>query len=449
MKKPELLVIDDDESIRSQMKWALIEDYDVFVAEDPLSAMKIMDRQKPPLVTLDLGLPPDPEGIEEGLKLLERILINHPTSKVIVVSGNPDSDAPLHAISKGAHDFFTKPINIDELKNILGRAYYVYSLESKYQSLQRKFHQQSFNEMIGSSPKMQEVFNTVNKIATTDVPVLILGESGTGKELVANAIHAQSLRTDKSFIPINCGAIPENLMESELFGHEKGSFTGAHTQRKGKIELAHEGTLFLDEIGDLPLPLQVKLLRFLQDNKLERIGGREVIELNVRVVAATNRKVEELVREGQFREDLYYRLAVVTIDLPPIRERGEDKLLLAQSFLQKYGTSRGNSKILSPEAIESIDQYEWPGNVRELENKIQRALAFAEGNHITPEDLALTGIEGESKSLNLKKAREELDIKYINMAIMKNDGNVSRAAEDLGLTRPTLHALMNKYCIRK
>ncbi|MDH3973638.1 MAG: PEP-CTERM-box response regulator transcription factor [Deltaproteobacteria bacterium] len=449
MKKPELLVIDDEESIRSQMKWALIEDYDVFVAENAATAMKIMDRQKPPLVTLDLGLPPDPEGIEEGLKLLERILINHPASKVIVVSGNPDSDAPLQAISKGAHDFFTKPINIDELKGILKRACYVYSLESKYQSLQRKFHYQSFKEMIGSSSKMQEVFSTVKKIATTDVPVLILGESGTGKELVANAVHDQSLRGGKAFVPINCGAIPENLMESELFGHEKGSFTGAHTQRKGKIELAHEGTLFLDEIGDLPLPLQVKLLRFLQDNKLERIGGRETINLDVRVVAATNKRIEDLVREGHFREDLYYRLAVVTIDLPPIRERGEDKLLLAKSFLQKYGANRGNPKSLTPEAIESIDKYEWPGNVRELENKIQRALAFADGNHIIPADLALGSAEGESKSLNLKKAREALDIKYINTAIMKNKGNISRAAEDLGLTRPTLHALMNKYCIKK
>lgn len=449
MKKPKLLVIDDDESIRSQMKWALIEDYDVFVAEGALTAMKIMDRQMPPLVTLDLGLPPEPEGIEEGIKLLERILINHPATKVIVVSGNPDADAPLHAISKGAHDFFTKPINLIELKSILKRAYYVYSLESKYQSLQRKFHQQSFSEMIGSSPKMQEVFNTVKKIATTDVPVLVLGESGTGKELVANAIHNQSLRRDKPFIPINCGAIPENLMESELFGHEKGSFTGAHIQRMGKIELAHEGTLFLDEIGDLPLPLQVKLLRFLQDNKLERIGGRETISLDVRVVAATNKKIEQLIRDGQFREDLYYRLAVVTIDLPPVRERGEDKLLLAKAFLQKYGASRGNAKILGPEAIKCIDKYEWPGNVRELENKIQRALAFADGSHITPGDLALVGMGEGEPLLNLKKAREEVDIKFINMAIMKNNGNISRAAEDLGLTRPTLHALMNKYCIKK
>jgi two-component system NtrC family response regulator len=303
--------------------------------------------------------------------------------------------------------------------------------------------------MIGDSSIIEEIFTTVRKLATTDVSVLITGESGTGKELVARAIHNQSVRAEGAFAPINCGAIPENLMESELFGHEKGSFTGAHTQRKGKVELANNGTLFLDEVGDLPLHLQVKLLRFLQDQKIERIGGRETLALDVRVVAATNKNLEDMIHAGAFREDLYYRLAVVTIELPPLRSRGDDVVLLAKSFLHKYARGKGNEKTLSQDAIEAIKSYEWPGNVRELENKIQRAITFADDASITSSDMNLTVHKKTGDSLNLKTAKEDLEIEYIKMALHKNKGNISRASIDLGLTRPTLHSLVKKYKLHK
>lgn len=431
------------------MKWMLVEDYDVFLAKDSESAINIMQKEMVPLVILDLGLPPDPEGVDEGFHLLSQLLRKNSSAKIVVVSGNPDKEAPLKAIAKGAHDFFAKPIDADELRGILKRASYVLNLEKEYQSLQKKIQDKDFAEMIGSSPKIEEIFTAVRKLATTDVSVLITGESGTGKELVARAIHNQSIRNNGVFVPINCGAIPENLMESELFGHEKGSFTGAHVQRKGKIELANSGTLFLDEVGDLPLPLQVKLLRFLQDQKLERIGGRETLELDVRVVAATNKNLEDMIHAGAFREDLYYRLAVVTIELPPLRSRGDDVILLAKSFLQNYACEKDNKKSLSSDAIEAIKSYAWPGNVRELENKIQRAITFAEGTSISAADMSLKVRKKTGDSLNLKMAKEDLEIEYIQLALNKNKGNISRASIDLGLTRPTLHGLLKKYKLHK
>lgn len=447
--KPGLLIIDDDESIGLQMKWALRDEYDVSLATDSKTALKIIKNKMSPVVTLDLGLPPDPEGTGEGFKLLESIMQYSPATKVIVVSGNPDEEAPLEAISKGAHDFFIKPIDMDELKFVLNRSYYVYTLENEYKSLKSRFRSEPFGEMIGSSRTMQEVFDTVRKVSTTDIPVLITGESGTGKELVAKAIHRNGIRCSDPFIPINCGAIPENLMESELFGHEKGAFTGAHIRRQGKIEMANGGTLFLDEIGDLALPLQVKLLRFLQDQTLERVGGRETFKLDVRIIAATNKNVEWLVKEGRFREDLYYRLAVVTIELPPLRDRGEDLLILSRHFLQKYNAGNGRAKSLSMKAIKTMQVYEWPGNIRELENKIQRAVAFTEGSVISATEMGLADTRTEERNLNLKRAREQLDVEYINLALAKNSGNISRAADDLGLTRPTLHGLIKKYNIEK
>ena len=447
--KPKLLIIDDDESIRTQMKWALAQDYETYFADDSNKALEILKNEQPCLVTLDLGLPPHPEGTAEGLRLLKLILQRDPAVKIIVVTGNPDKSAALEAIAQGAHDFFTKPVNIDELKAILNRAYYVHTLETEYRKLQEKVESQSFGEIIGLCPKMQDVFATIRKVATTDVPVLITGESGTGKELAAHAIHNQSVRHEKPFIPINCGAIPENLMESELFGHEKGAFTGAHIQRAGRIELAKGGTLFLDEIGDLPLSLQVKMLRFLQDHKIERVGGREAIEIDARIIAATNKDVKRLVADGLFREDLYYRLAVVTVDLPSLRERGEDVILLAKAFLQKFADIRKGAKSLSNEAIDAINRYEWPGNVRELENKIRRAITFAEGKEISSADLGFEAGEKASQPLDLKKAKEEVEKRIINTAILKHKGNISRAAEELGLTRPTLHHLIKKYNITK
>jgi len=451
MPKPKILVIDDDEPIRTQMKWALIQDYDLFLAKDGSEALQLIKKEAPALVTLDLGLPPTPEDTVEGIRVLEQILEIEPSTKVIVVTGNPDKSAALKAISLGAHDFFTKPIDLSELKAILKRACYVHSLEKECQSLQKQVHQQ-FSDMIGSSGRMQEIFSTIKKVSTTDVPVLITGESGTGKELVARAIHSNSTRSTRPFIPINCGAIPENLLESELFGHEKGAFTGAHAQRKGKVELADQGTLFLDEIGEMPLQLQVKLLRFLQDYRIERVGGREELELDVRVIAATNKDLKKQIDEGRFREDLYYRLAVVTIEMPALRERSSDTLLLARFFLQKF--SNGASKKLSQKAIDAIGAYNWPGNVRELENRIRRAVTLAEDNTITPFDLGLgseldraEGAPGAPLGLNMKKAVEELEIKLINAAILKNDRNISKAAEDLGLSRPTLYSLLKKYGI--
>ncbi|MFZ3063827.1 MAG: PEP-CTERM-box response regulator transcription factor [Nitrospirota bacterium] len=449
MDKPKLLIIDDDESIRTQMKWALAQDYEVFLAEDAEKAIGLFKAEQPPLVTLDLGLPPYPADTSVGLKLLADILQYEPMVKVIVVSGNSEKSAAIKAVSQGAYDFFTKPVNIDELRIILKRASYVHTLEAEHKNLQKQIESRDFGEITGSSEKMQNIFSTVRKVATADVPVLITGESGTGKELIARTIHSRSVRKDKPFVPINCGAVPENLIESELFGHEKGAFTGAHIQRKGRIELAEGGTLFLDEIGDLPLPSQVKLLRFLQDHTIERVGGRETLQIDVRIVAATNRDIKRLITDGLFREDLYYRLAVVTIDLPPLRERGEDILLLAKTFLQRFSDSKATHKSLSNEAIETMTRYEWPGNVRELENKIRRAITFAEGKEIRSADLGFEAGETASQSLDLKKAKEEVEKKVINAALLKHKGNISRAAEELGLTRPTLHHLIKKYNITK
>ncbi len=447
MKKPRLLVVDDDENIRTQMKWALLEDYDVFLATDGEEALNVMVKKKPSLVTLDLGLPPSPEDITEGLKLLGQFLQLDPTLKVVVVTGSPERSAALKAISLGAHDFFTKPIDIDELKAILKRAYYVHSLEIEYRDLQKKVREKSFNEIIGSCPKMLDVFNDIRKIATTDVSALITGASGTGKELVARALHRQSERRDKPFVAINCGAIPENLMESELFGHEKGSFTGAHTTRKGKFEVANKGVIFLDEIGELPLALQVKILRFLQDHKIERVGGRKMIDVDVRVIAATNKNLKKLVSKELFRDDLYYRLAVVNINLPPLVERGDDISILAKSFLNQYSISNDAPKQFSEEAMENIIMYQWPGNVRELENRVRRAITLADGPSITSKDLGLVSAETPGMGLNLKAARVALDKKYIKLAIVKHDGNISKAADELGLSRPTLHQLMKRHSI--
>jgi len=447
MTKPRLLIIDDDEPIRTQMKWALIKDYDVYLAHDGTKAMEVVKEMEPAIVTLDLGLPPHPEDTSEGLKLLGQILAKAPSTKVIVVTGNPDKSAALKAIGSGAHDFFTKPIDVEELKAILKRANYVHTLEEELVELQKQQPGKAFSDIIGSDEKMQAIFDTVRKVSTTEVPVLITGDSGTGKELVASAIHSNSLRAKGPFIPINCGAIPENLLESELFGHEKGAFTGAHAQRSGKIELANGGTLFLDEIGELPLQLQVKLLRFLQDFKIERVGGRETLEIDVRIIAATNKDLKEMISDGKFREDLYYRLAVIELALPPLKERGEDILLLARAFVNKFSPDGSRPKRLSEQAVDALYAYEWPGNVRELENKVRRAITLAEGPVISASDIGLETPEAETDSLDLRLAREKAEKMVIGKALLKHDYNISKAAEDLGLTRPTLHHLIKKYSI--
>ncbi len=450
MTKPRLLIIDDDESIRKQMRWALAQDYDVITAEDRPSALNAVKR-KPWVVTLDLGLPPDEAGSSEGMACLREMLRCDPFIKVVVITGNTDKENALKGISAGAYDYLTKPVDIDELKVILKRAVHVASLERENVELRNRIDKGVvFEDLLGTTESMQEIFTTVRKVAPTDVPVLITGESGTGKELVARAIHQRSRRKDGPFIPINCGAIPETLLESELFGYEKGAFTGAHTRKKGKIELANNGTIFFDEVGELPLQLQVKLLRFLQEQEIERIGGKERIKVDVRVLAATNRDLEKAIAESTFREDMYYRLALIHIKIPPLRERKDDLLLCAMAFLQKFAKEFGkNFKGFSNEAIDTITSYTWPGNVRELENRIKRAVIMADGPTITPQALSLNARPEEgskpSEPLNLKSGRERAEKEYIHKALLRHNGNISRTADELGISRPTLYDLLRKY----
>jgi two-component system, NtrC family, response regulator len=450
LRKQKLLIIDDDEDLRTQMKWALTADYDVYPAEDRQSAITLINREQPDVVTLDLGLPPNPAGVEEGFAILDHILDDYSHTKVIIITGRGEKEHALRAVEKGAYDFFYKPIELDELKVVLRRAFHVSQLEKEQRELRHRLSGDTFEDMIGTSQKMQDVFSTIRKVATTDAPVLITGESGTGKELVARAIHRLSIRGSKPFIPINCSAIPENLIESELFGHEKGTFTGANAQRKGRFEMAEGGTLFLDEVGDLPLTLQVKLLRFLQEKTIERVGGREQIDVDTRVLAATNRDLEEAMKNSTFREDLYYRLNVVKISLPALRERNADVILLAKTFLDRYTGEIGKKiKGFSSQAIESIERYLWPGNVRELENRIKRAVIMSEGKNITQEDLEMKLIAGRKECTVLKEAREILEKDLILKAMARNENNLTKAASDLGVSRPTLYALMGKLGIPK
>lgn len=450
MQKPKLLIIDDDEDLRTQMKWSLTEGYDVYLAEDRQNAIAIINKEQPAVVTLDLGLPPNPAGVEEGFIILDYILDHYSHTKVIVITGRGEKEHALRAVGKGAYDFFYKPIEIDELKVVLRRAFHVSQLEHEQREMKQRLSGDHFEGMIGTSSKMQDVYSAIRKVATTDAPILIRGESGTGKELIARAIHQLSVRASKPFIPINCSAIPENLIESEFFGHEKGTFTGAHMQRKGRFEMAEGGTLFLDEIGDLPLTIQVKLLRFLQEKTIERVGGREQIEVNTRILAATNRDLQDAMKKGAFRDDLYYRISVINISLPPLRERNEDIVLLAKTFLHRY-TSENKKKIkgFTRQAIEAIERYSWPGNVRELENRVKRAVIMSEGKKITLEDLEMEPIAGNKESMILKDAREMLEKDLILKAIARNENNLTKAASDLGVSRPTLYDLMEKLGIPK
>ncbi|OQB54966.1 MAG: Transcriptional regulatory protein ZraR [Deltaproteobacteria bacterium ADurb.Bin151] len=450
MKKQKLLIIDDDEDLRTQMKWALTGDYDIYLAEDRPSAIALINKEQPAVITLDLGLPPNPAGVEEGFAVLDHILDEYGHTKVIIITGRSEKEHALRAVGKGAYDFFYKPIELDELKVVLKRAFHVSQLEQEQRDLRQRLSGDTFEGMIGTSSKMQDVFSAIRKVATTDAPVLIRGESGTGKELVARAIHRLSIRASRPFIPINCSAIPENLIESEFFGHEKGTFTGAHVQRKGRFEMAEGGTLFLDEIGDLPLTIQVKLLRFLQEKTIERVGGREQIEVDTRILAATNRDLEEAMRKAAFRDDLFYRISVINISLPPLRERNADIVLLAKTFLDRYANeSKKKIKGFSSQVIEALERYAWPGNVRELENRIKRAVIMSEGKKITLEDLEMQSVAGVKENILLKDAREHLEKELILKAIARNENNLTKAASDLGISRPTLYDLMQKLGIPK
>ena len=443
--KPKLLIVEDDEGLRTQMKWALAQDYDVLQAENRQIALEIVKNDHPSVVTLDLGLPPHPAGVEEGFATLNEILTEFPQTKAIIITGRGEKEYALRAVGLGAYDFFYKPIEIEELKVVLRRAFHVSQLEREHRELQQRMSGDSFEGMLGTSDRMQEVFAMIRKVATTDAPVLIEGESGTGKELVARAIHQRSLRNTGPCIVINCSAIPENLLESELFGHEKGAFTGAHIQRKGRFEMADGGTLFLDEIGELSLPLQVKLLRFLQERVIEHIGGRKEIEVDTRVIAATNRDLKEAMKDGSFREDLYFRLGVINIYLPPLRERVGDLMVLAKAFLRRYAEENKKKLIgFTSAATEAIEKFEWTGNVRELENRIKRAVIMAEGKRLTPKDLEMEAPKPKYDSMSLKDAREAMEKELIERSLARNKGNITKAAVELGVSRPTLYDLMQK-----
>jgi len=445
-----LLIVEDDEALRTQMKWGLAGDHEVFLAGDRLGALEVFEKERPPVVTLDLGLPPDPDGVGEGLLTLSDILERDPLSKVIIITGRDEKEHALEAIGRGAYDYLIKPVELDELKVIVRRAVHVSRLEREHRELQKVFGEDPFEGMLGTSPQIQEVFEKIRKVATTETSILITGESGTGKELAASAIHHRSARKDGPFVVINCGAIPETLLESELFGHEKGAFTGAHIQRKGRIETAHGGTLFLDEIGEFPAHLQVKLLRFLEDKKVERIGGRELIQVDVRVLAATNTDLDKALREGRFREDLYYRLAVIKMHMPPLRERSGDIQLLAKAFLQRYASGNNNRVDgFTPKAMRILESHIWHGNVRELDNRIKRAVIMAEGPKVTPADLELTTPYTKYQGQSLREAREALDREFVLQAMARNKGNLTRTASDLGISRPTLYELMQKLGVEK
>lgn len=448
--KPKVLIVDDDEEIQVQMKWALSQQYEVLLAEDRPGAVNLFKNERPVVTLLDLGLPPQPNACEEGLGALSDLLGMDETAKVIVVSGQGEKKSALQAVGAGAYDFLCKPVEMEELKLLLRRCIYVGELEREFRRLQQAVRAEGFEDMLGASPHMQGVFAYIRKVAKTTAPVLLLGESGTGKEMAALAIHRRSSHKDGPFIAINCNAIPENLIESELFGHEKGAFTGAHAQRKGMIESASQGTLFLDEIGELPAGVQVKLLRFLQEQRFQRVGGRQEIQIVTRIIAATNMDLKQAVTESKFREDLYFRLAVVVIKLPPLRERADDVVLLAREFLHKYAAQNGKTNLtFTPEALRAINCHSWPGNVRELQNRVKRAVIMADGRRITEGDLEISPSSNVAGAPTLKEVRESVERELIQQTLKRHLGKVTSAAAELGISRPTLYELMDKLGIVK
>lgn len=445
--KQKLLIVEDDQGLQRQLKWSY-EDFEVFCASNRAEALALLRAEEPDVVTLDLGLPPDPDGVTEGFAVLEEILLVKPDTKVIVASGHNARESAMRAISAGAWDFYQKPVDIDELHLIVKRAFHVRELELQNQKAQapKAEGELLFGSMITASPQMLKAARTIERVANTNASVMLLGASGTGKELLARGLHDASDRKGKPFVAINCGAIPENLLESELFGHEKGAFTGAIKTTEGKIELANGGTLFLDEVGDIPLPLQVKLLRFLQERVIERIGGRKSIPVDVRIVCATHRDLNQMISDKEFRDDLYYRLAEVPVHIPRLTERQGDAVLLAKHFLSRFAREMNPSiKGFAASALTAIDQWDWPGNVRELENRVKRAVIMAEGKFISVDDLQFDLIDDDDRILNLKAAREAADRHAIGRAIARTEGNISNAAKLLGISRPTLYDLLKQY----
>ncbi|MEM8883299.1 MAG: PEP-CTERM-box response regulator transcription factor [Planctomycetota bacterium] len=448
--KPKLLVVDDDPEIIKQIRWALADRFGLNTASDRTAALRTFSRERPPIVLLDLGLPPQPRQAKEGLATLEGILQIEPATKVIIVSGNAERANAVRAVERGAYDIFPKPIDLDQLSTVLDRVLRRMELDI---AAKRSARGTAFEGIVGSSGTMNAVFEMIRKVARSDIPVLITGESGTGKELVANAIHRLSQFQEGPFVPIHCGAIPEGLMESELFGHEKGAFTGATQRRIGKFESAQDGTLFLDEIGELAPDPQVKLLRFLQEKVVERVGSTDRIPLRTRLIAATNRKLEDEIEAGRFREDLYFRLNVIPLELPPLRARGDDAVELAEHFAEVYAREFGRPvKELSPDACDAVRAYDWPGNIRELQNKLKRAVVMADGTRITAAELDLRARAhdpeaGEIPRLRDLRAKTESDL--IRRALDVNGGNISKTAKALGVSRPALYEMMDKYGIER
>ena len=445
---PKLLIVEDDEGLQAQLKWAY-EDFDVTIAGDRDSAITALRAEEPSVVTLDLGLPPDPDGTTEGFAILDAIMALRPETKVIVASGHGARESALRAIEHGAYDFYQKPVDIEALGLIVRRALNLARIEEENRRLAGQIGEDKtvLGGLITSAPEMVKVARTIERVANANVSVMLLGASGTGKELLARGLHDASNRSKGAFVAINCAAIPENLLESELFGHEKGAFTGAVKTTEGKIEQAHGGTLFLDEVGDIPLPLQVKLLRFLQERTIERIGGRKVIDVDTRIVCATHQNLEAMIGEGTFREDLFYRLAEIVVKIPTLAERPGDATLLAKAFLNRFAAEMNPQvKGLASDALAAIDGWAWPGNVRELENRVKRAVIMADSKLVSAADLDLDGDgEEEGDILNLKSAREQADRKVIRHALARSEGNISSTAKLLGISRPTLYDLLKQY----
>ena len=445
-----LLIVEDDLALQKQIKWSL-DQFESVTADDRQSAMVQLRRFAPAVVTMDLGLPPDADSVSEGFKLLEQILAAEPDTKVIVLTGQNGQANALKAIAMGAYDFLAKPFEPEVLALTVERAFRLAELQAENRRLQSMQTPDALAGLITKDPGMLRVCRTIEKVASSNVTVMLLGESGTGKEVLARGLHQSSGRKANKFVAINCAAIPDNLLESELFGYEKGAFTGAVKTTVGKIETAHGGTLMLDEIGDLPLPLQSKLLRFLQERVIERVGGRQEIPVDVRIVCATHQDLKQLIAEGRFREDLFYRLAEIVVDIPPVRERVGDAALLAHAFVKRFSSDGGrNSLTLSADAVRAIEQHTWPGNIRELENCIKRACIMADGQQITADDLGLVAAasDEDDRSLDLRTVRDEAERKAVIAALARVDGNVLRAAELLGVSRPTLYDLMHRLGLK-
>ncbi len=442
-----LLIVEDDAGLQSQLRWCF-EGYEILQAKDRSSAMAQIRRHQPQLVTVDLGLPPDPANATEGLLLLEEVLACAPETKIIVVTGNDDRTNALKAVALGAYDFYIKPVDADTLRLIVDRASRLYQLEAENRQLARRTTS-PLQGLVTADPGMLKVCRMIERVAPSDATVLLLGDSGTGKEVLARALHQLSPRAKERFVAINCAAIPENLLESELFGYEKGAFTGATRQTIGKIEHADKGTLFLDEIGDLPSSLQAKLLRFLQERTVERLGGRSEIPVDIRIIGATNQDLQQLIKTGDFREDLFYRISEIAVSIPPLRERQGDRSLLAHALLEKFASAqRKPRRGFSGDALNAIENYDWPGNVREMENVIRRAVIMADGPRISADDLGLQAAPEQEDPPSLREARDAAEHATIIKAMGRSNGNIAQAADLLGITRPTLYNLLDKYGLR-